>query len=289
MENLSAIDVAEQINSTDSFESKFSVVKQLRDRQGKPLYSKSAKGYTPLHFEIENKDIEGVRAILESGISPNVAVVRNHNKIYTPLHLALKFDCSIEIVDMLVNYGAKLDTLDRHGLTPVHYAVTHNKSIDVIKYLLKAGADVNLPDNCGNSILHTLAKTKAEDPEREAQIAEGLLQAGAHIKPHRDFIETPIHFAVRNGKTGVLSSIINSKAGRTQINAMDARGLTALDYAEIFENTKASKMLKKLNALHGMSNEFNLSASYKTPEERFSAIEKASIEYNKTHCFKAPY
>ncbi|KAH3739973.1 hypothetical protein DPMN_046665 [Dreissena polymorpha] len=53
----------------------------------------------------------------------------------TPLHLAA-IDGDVQIMEILVEKGAKIDVMNQEQQTPLHKACTHN-SVACIEYLLK--------------------------------------------------------------------------------------------------------------------------------------------------------
>ncbi|XP_019857514.1 PREDICTED: ankyrin repeat domain-containing protein 39 homolog, partial [Amphimedon queenslandica] len=60
----------------------------------------------------------------------------------TPLFDAIDSD-NIEIVEVLLNNGAKTDVVDKSGETPLHYACMTGKA-DIVKLLItKGNADAN--------------------------------------------------------------------------------------------------------------------------------------------------
>lgn len=98
-------------------------------------------------------NLEVVRRLLESGISPN----NIDSELRTPLHLA---SCRgyTEMVQLLLEHGADPNQRDCIGNTPLHLAAVTNK-ISVVTLLLKAGTDVLSSDRHGHNPLQ-IAQTK---------------------------------------------------------------------------------------------------------------------------------
>ena len=68
-----------------------------------------------------------------------------------PLHLAVLTE-NLDMVTVLVDQGALLDTFDAYNMAPLHYAV--RRSIDVVAFLLLNDADPNVRDAQGKTPLH---------------------------------------------------------------------------------------------------------------------------------------
>ena len=76
----------------------------------------------------------------------NIHVNKKNDDGETPLFIASQGGY-YDIVILLINCGAKLDSTDRCGETPLHSARFggHNS---VVKVLLEKEANINIQDNC---------------------------------------------------------------------------------------------------------------------------------------------
>ena len=81
-----------------------------------------------------------------------------------------------EEVQLKINAGADVNSIDKLGRTPLMYAAVFNAKPDIISVLVKAGAEVNAQSNYGNTPL-MYAAIYNENPE----IISVLLEAGAEI------------------------------------------------------------------------------------------------------------
>ncbi len=89
---------------------------------------------------------------------------------------------NLEIVELLLNTGASMNTEDVFGNNPLaNAAMTGN--LTLVELLIKRGADVKAKDGFGNTALH-LAATPP--------IAEALIAAGAIIDAENDHGDTPL-------------------------------------------------------------------------------------------------
>lgn len=104
----------------------------------------------------------------------------------TPLLLAIQMDNG-QMVQRLLDSGARFNARDGLGQTPLHTAV-EKSSAEAMKHLIAHGADVNAKDNQGNTPLHLSF--------RSGEIAELLVQAGAEINVTNQNGLTPLDWAV---------------------------------------------------------------------------------------------
>lgn len=88
----------------------------------------------------------------------------------TPLHLSAAY-CHTNVVALLLDKGAKIDSRNKDGATPLHIAAQEG-CVDVIKMLLVRGAKLNSRDNEGRTPL-----LRAERWHQDA-VAELLRQVG---------------------------------------------------------------------------------------------------------------
>jgi ankyrin repeat protein len=109
--------------------------------------------------------------LFDAGVSVHLI----DDKHRTPLHWALMNRASpnVQIVEMLLDFGADMSSVDSWEWTPLHRAVAHI-NLEATTMLVEAGADVNVVTNEGLSVLD-LARKWNEDPD----IEDYLLTVGA--------------------------------------------------------------------------------------------------------------
>nr|CAD7203229.1 unnamed protein product [Timema douglasi] len=106
---------------------------------------RNAKGETPLHVACIKGNAEQVKALLETGVTPNT----KDNAGWTPLHEAASHGYT-QIVRLLLESGALPSVPGVHNATPLHDAVS-NKLLDIVRLLVKFGADPLARDSSGNT------------------------------------------------------------------------------------------------------------------------------------------
>jgi ankyrin repeat protein len=119
------------------------------------------QGYTPLASAAANCNLPDVKMFLAKRANVNTANTAagevKFGKIQlmqlTPLMLAAPF-CVPELVQTLLDAGAKVNAADIRGMTPIQLAVSsETQNPAVVKLLLKAGADVNAKSSVGETAL----------------------------------------------------------------------------------------------------------------------------------------
>ena len=83
--------------------------------------------YTALYISLENEDLTNIKLLLERGANANLGRMSSVNTcIYTPLHLAIEFELSYEIMELLLQHGADKNLKDRNGKSPIDRATELN-------------------------------------------------------------------------------------------------------------------------------------------------------------------
>lgn len=122
-----------------------------------------------------NADI--VKVLLKSGADPNLEVDNYGN---TPLHRASYWQSKYEVVEALVEAGAKVEAVNQSERTPLRSVLGdwtwHSDQTRIVKLFLSKGADVNRPNNFGETPL-MLAAVKCPP---NSELVKTLLGAGAN-------------------------------------------------------------------------------------------------------------
>lgn len=128
---------------------------------GAELSLKDIYGCTPLHIagdamcSLVHSGKKGIYDIYKI-LLDNGADCNELDDEYTPLHCALRFQ-SVEIIKLLLNYGADMKVVSKFGRTAIHLAA-ENPDVEVIEFILDQGFDIGCRDPEGYSPLHYAAK-----------------------------------------------------------------------------------------------------------------------------------
>ena len=174
-------------------------------------------------------------ACLEQGADPEV---RGEDR-YRPLHSAAAYTDDPEVIQVLVNAGAKpqqmlgsrafganMIEVSNEALTPLHSAAAKNDNPAITKALIKAGANPNRKGGIGASPLHQAAEWGS------AEVVRALIDAGADIErsgpKHWMDSKKPLHLAAERNIPEVVQTLIDAGAN---LEAQDKNGFTPLHYA----------------------------------------------------------
>ncbi|MCY3540922.1 MAG: ankyrin repeat domain-containing protein [Gammaproteobacteria bacterium] len=151
-----------------------------------------------IHLAVRQREYETVKTILNDD-SPNVDVIGSRAK--TPLHYAVENE-DIDMIELLVERGAKVDQIaysshDRlgtFGFRPVASALwfhgfwRQRNNYEIVKYLVSKGSDYTLPiaAACGDlNRVKTLLSRQDKDPDYAEPSGKRALSAAAernHLK-----------------------------------------------------------------------------------------------------------
>ncbi|RYP49442.1 hypothetical protein DL768_004852 [Monosporascus sp. mg162] len=118
-----------------------------------------------------------------------------------------------EIVQLLLDSGAKIGAKDKYGRTPLSWAA-RNRHKKIVQLLLDSGADADVKDN--NS--RTLLWRAAENGHKE--IVQLLLDGGAKIDVKDNDSRTPLWRAAENGHKEIVQLLLN-RGANAGIDAKD--------------------------------------------------------------------
>ena len=112
----------------------------------------------------------------------------NHQMYHkmTPLWIAA-FKGNLDVVEILLNHGANIDTLSDLDYTALHCAVIENQ-LPVVQLLVKSMAKINIPTVDGTTCLMSSVKN--------LDICKFLLQSGADMKLRDKNHKTALHYAI---------------------------------------------------------------------------------------------
>lgn len=179
-------------------------------------------------YHDENADC--IRALLAAGADANA-----DDGYSTALHLAVERNAPA-IVQLLIEGGARLNTLNEHGWTPLRCAAEEGWE-DCARLLLAAGADA-CAGAASFSVLHKAAGLKT------SKLLRMLLPLGLDLEARDVGGQTPLFYAAQFGCSENLSLLL---AAGADANACDHRGTTAL--MSLYEDCIASEADEKQRLL----------------------------------------
>ncbi len=128
----------------------------------------------------------------------------------TPLMAACQGNSSVEMMQLLLSYGARVNLTDNKGRTAFMYAAQYNSYEKVFKELLKAGALVNTKANDGTTAL-MLACENTDTPA----IVSLIIDAGADINAKDYDGYSAFDYAKNNEKyCDMIKNILNDASAK---------------------------------------------------------------------------
>jgi ankyrin repeat protein len=197
----------------------------------------SINGSFPITAAILNENIKILRLLLDNGAKINIK--DDHDQ--WPLLCAvlpsngLKEDTTLEIVNLLICYGANVNLMDSVGDTVLHSVFIRYTS--VIKLFLDNGADINVINSKGLTILERAVGCCAYNTVKL------LLEYGANVNYYRNKTRLPLELAVASGSLNMVELLLDHGAN---VSAVDGYGKTALHSAITINYTQKKKIIKEL-------------------------------------------
>ena len=148
-------------------------------------------GNTPLHYAVEIRNMEIVKALIKAGAE----LEAGNGGRNTPLMMAIAGD-DLQMIQLLMASGAVVkDSASGKAHGVLHTAAYHSNNLEVLKLLLKAGAHVNGRDESGNTaLLYAVwrANSKNTGAEKMPEFITVLLSAGADPNVKNERGVTPL-------------------------------------------------------------------------------------------------
>jgi ankyrin repeat protein/Tol biopolymer transport system component len=163
---------------------------------------------------VRSNDLPAVQALVEK--EPKVLESRDAGGM-TPLHFAALWG-SAELVNYLIDSGAKLELQDAQTKTPLHRAAVNDRS-DIVAVLLRRGAAIEARDDYLRTPLLLCARERGQ-----VATARILIEAGADVNAVDKFGAGSLSLAVWRGKRELVDLLLE-KGARVPESAPERRGM----------------------------------------------------------------
>uniref|UniRef100_A0A8C5WEG6 Ankyrin repeat and SOCS box containing 8 n=1 Tax=Leptobrachium leishanense TaxID=445787 RepID=A0A8C5WEG6_9ANUR len=158
------------------------------------------------------RTISSIRSLpgdtVESLIRKGADVNGPHDTLL-PLHSACMV-CDADCVELLLENGAHVDSVDGYQRTALHYAA--EKDDMCVEILLEYGANPNAPDGNQDTPLHWAAF------KNMAGCVQALLEGGARVNARDYNQDTPLSWAVMKGNLESLKLLLDYGAQPDTVN-----------------------------------------------------------------------
>ena len=159
----------------------------------------NGNGYTALELAVANDRGVIAKKLLEAGADPNVNIAIGD----TALNEALKAGANNSTIELLLQYGAKLNTL-RSCVCEAVLAAAQKGSIERLSMLIDGGADVNAVNSRGNSALCVAVRN------RKVEAVKLLVEAKVNIDFLNEDKMTSLYWAAREGYTELVQILLDA-------------------------------------------------------------------------------
>jgi len=180
-------------------------IDNLTTDQAKTMIQEKGLKFDDVTFVSEKvqEDVELVKLFIKAGMPANTT----HPSNWTPLHGAISGKENFEVLNVLVNSGADINS---YGIfikdkTPLGVAAREDENINSLNLLINAGADLN--KYCGQYTPLMIAVSNGQ-----AKSVKALIDAGADL----NLLSKPTH---GTGKTALGIALMIKESGQKIVTA----------------------------------------------------------------------
>jgi len=191
---------------------------------GANINHRNKKGYTALSIAVRNNHIGAVKLLLQMGASvhiPNECLEFPIHMIYINSLIGKKRKVMLEILELLIRYGANINAINKLGQTILSRFCSTHIFPEIVLELLNYGANVNIINKEIVSLLHAAILNKS------IQIIRYLLQFGVDIN-YRSPTGTALIYSIKTDLPDATKILLENGAN---VKIQDFEGKTALHYA----------------------------------------------------------
>ena len=156
----------------------------------------------PFYKAVQHDDIATLKAMLPSSTEEREKFLdaRDSTTGASALHEAVRRG-NLDVVDMLLEAGAKPDSTDHYGYAPLHSAARNNQ-VSIVQSLVNHGANVNI----SNSLARTPLKAAGLHASKEAALL--LVESGADVRKDSPHVQMLIKWAAELGNIHVIRQLV---------------------------------------------------------------------------------
>ncbi|KAJ9472455.1 hypothetical protein DIPPA_34971 [Diplonema papillatum] len=227
----------------------------LIDVAGRQLNVRGSRGSTALHCAVEREAMNMVRVLLEIGADPNVPLLTIGVVTHEPASVELSaFDgdfreshrkVSVQSSPILSKRACRSAAVNT---TPLHSATVRGL-VEVVDILLTYGADPEFPNANGQCALHLAVSTANFGTTRGLEVLSRLATEGA-VRASDKAKVTALHFAASLGNLDAVHVILQAPGASDNriIDMEDRQGLTPLHAAALLFEIDVVLFLAPLSA-----------------------------------------
>ncbi|XP_068748124.1 serine/threonine-protein phosphatase 6 regulatory ankyrin repeat subunit B-like isoform X2 [Montipora capricornis] len=212
----------------------------LKEQNSNLNSSRTGEGDLALHLAVHARNIEVVKLLVENGATINTQ--NNENK--TALHIAIA-NQDIALVDYLTSRRAKFDIPDNDGITAEQLA-SNMEAADIIEKLQVAKEERQqrpIPLNAVALLLEAVNNESIEDLKELMDFE--ILDDDVHQTCKEENGDSPLHIAARKGNVEICRLLVQSGA---KTDAKNADGNTILHIAAELGDVAMARFLYSAKA-----------------------------------------
>ena len=195
---------------------------------------------TALFYATQNNNVEMIKALLAAGAEVNghaitIGDAEGNRSMEFPALSAIGKGTTVEVVDILLKAGAKINQEDKYRTTPL-MAAAQSEDRSILQRLIDLGAEINGADGQGSPAL--IAAVESGRVEN----ARLLIDVGAKVNSRATEGQTALMVINSETESDMVKLLLDAKIN---VNLQDDAGETALQRAAMIDNVEVLELLIK--------------------------------------------
>ncbi|XP_075218628.1 uncharacterized protein LOC142323194 [Lycorma delicatula] len=209
---------------------------------GADVNSVDLDGYTPLLLALKNNcSVDCIILLIENNADVNKS---SKCRYTTPLLMAMELRRDKEIVLALINNGADVNVVDEYGMSPLMYAISHNDYKDIIEHLITKGGNINRHYFDGSPLMLAMKRNDTE-------IISRLINSGADINVRDKHGNNPVFYSIIYGNDQeIINLLIDKGADVNKINKHYNQRWFSIDLKKNDRNEYIFKLIPNRSSLN---------------------------------------